>query len=113
MFNEDIDNGLSVLPDTSLFKQKMMQTNQNENLYNKNILNDDLFLPGYLSKNLGRWMKVESVVGNSVVTKIGQLIKVGAGFIVLKLNTNPISSVVCEITSIRFVTILYSGKIKE
>ena len=113
MFNEDIDNGLSVLPDTSLFKQKMMQTNQNENLYNKNILNDDLFLPGFLSKNLGRWMKVESVVGNSIVTKIGQLIKVGAGFIVLKLNTNPISSVVCEMGCIKFVTILYNGRIKE
>ena len=112
MLNNDLENGLSVLSDDSLFKQKMLSDTHNKN-YLSQLLNDDCFLPGFLSKNLGRWMKVESCVGNEIVTKIGQLIKVGAGFIVLKLNTNPVSSVVCEINSIRFVTILYSGRIKE
>lgn len=113
--NNSSENGLSVLPEDSLFKQKMLQNDMSKPSgdYLSQMMNNDSFLPGFLAKNLGRWMKVESIVGGNLITKIGQLIKVGAGFIVLKLNTNPVSSVVCEMSSIRFVTILYSGKIKE
>ena len=113
MYNKETENSLSILPEDSIFKQRMLQTDNNSQSYLTQSLNNDNFFHGYLSKNLGRWMKVEALLGNNTITKIGQLIKVGAGFIVLKLNTNPVSSVVCETGSIKFVTILYGGKIKE
>lgn len=117
MHNTDSkNNSLSILPDESLFKQRMLSVNSDdtyESEYIPDIMKNDIFLPAFLSKNMGRWVKAELLIGNSLVPKIGQLIKVGAGFIVLKLNTNPVSSVVCDINSIRFVTIIYSGKIKE
>lgn len=99
----------------SIFKQKMeMQENTavNTENYLTEIMNNDLFLPAYLSKNLGKWMKLEMLMGNQLTEKIGQLIKVGAGYVVLKLNTNPVSTVVCDLKSIKIVTIVYSGKIK-
>ncbi len=110
---QNIENGLSVLTEDSIFKQKMLETQNEPPNFTLQALNNDNFFHGYLSKNLGRWMKIESEIGGNVATKIGQLIKVGAGFVVLKLNTNPVSSVVCETGCIKFVTILYGGKIKE
>ncbi len=97
--------------DNSIFKQKMQLNEYGEN-YLTEIMNNDLFLPAYLSKNLGKWMKLEMLMGNQLTEKIGQLIKVGAGYVVLKLNTNPVSTVVCDLKCIKIVTIIYSGKIK-
>ena len=112
MYNE-IENGLSVLPDDSIFKQKMLEKQSNQPNHILNSLSNDNLFHGYLGKNLGRWMKIEADIGGNIITKIGQLIKVGTGFIVLKLNTNPVSSIICETGCIKFVTILYGGRIKE
>ena len=112
MYNE-IENGLRVLSDDSIFKQKMLEAQNNQPNYLSQSLNNDNLFHGYLGKNLGRWMKIECDIGGNIITKIGQLIKVGAGFVVLKLNTNPVSSIVCETNCIKFVTILYGGRIKE
>lgn len=108
------ENSLDVF-ENSIFKQKMeMRDNVSVNAENylHEIMNNDLFLPAYLSKNLGKWMKIEMLMGNQLTEKIGQLIKVGAGYVVLKLNTNPVSTVVCDLKSIKIITIIYSGKIK-
>lgn len=111
-----MDNNYSLeTMENSIFKRKMeMQENTavNTENYLTEIMNNDLFLPAYLSKNLGKWMKIEMLMGNQLTEKIGQLIKVGAGYVVLKLNTNPISTVVCDLKCIKIVTIVYSGKIK-
>ena len=111
-----MDNNYSLEKmENSIFKRKMeMQENTavNTENYLTEIMNNDLFLPAYLSKNLGKWMKIEMLMGNQLTEKIGQLIKVGAGYVVLKLNTNPVSTVVCDLKCIKIVTIVYSGKIK-
>lgn len=111
-----MDNNYSLeTMENSIFKRKMeMQENTavNTENYLTEIMNNDLFLPAYLSKNLGKWMKIEMLMGNQLTEKIGQLIKVGAGYVVLKLNTNPVSTVVCDLKCIKIVTIVYSGKIK-
>ncbi len=111
-----MDNNYSLeTMENSIFKRKMeMQENTavNTENYLTEIMNNDLFLPAYLSKNLGKWMKIEMLMGNQLTEKIGQLIKVGAGYVVLKLNTNPVSTAVCDLKCIKIVTIVYSGKIK-
>ncbi len=101
--------------ENNIFKQKMELQENTANAsdnYLTQMMNNDLFLPAYLSKNLGKWMKIEMLMGNSLTEKIGQLIKVGAGYVVLKLNTNPVSTVVCDLKCVKIVTIIYSGKIK-
>ncbi len=66
------------------------------------------FLPSYLSKNIGRWVKVEHFLGNEFVSHIGQLISVGIDFIVLKIDSSTLATVVCNIKDICFITIVYN-----
>lgn len=66
------------------------------------------FLPSYLSKNIGRWVKVEHFLGNELVSHIGQLISVGLDFIVLKIDSNTLATVVCNTKDICFITIIYN-----
>ena len=65
-------------------------------------------LSDYLQQNIGRWMRVESYVGNTLERKVGQLIDVGAGYIVLK-KLDPLTTQMCDINSIKFVTIIYDN----
>ena len=70
------------------------------------------FLPEYLKKCIGRWIRVEHLLGNELVTHIGQLISTGMDFIVLKLDSDAVITVVCNIKDIRFITIIYDKNIK-
>ncbi len=71
------------------------------------VLNNLSFMPAFLRRNIGKWMKVEALIGNSVSEKVGQLLRVGANYLVLKQNTNPVTTAVCDIYCVKFVTILY------
>lgn len=71
-------------------------------------LTNDSFLPAYLLKNKGKWVKVEHLIGNNLVSHIGQLIKVGIDFIVLKTDSNNLSTLLCNLKDIRFMTIVYT-----
>lgn len=79
-----------------------------ENLLSSYSNNDSNFLPNYLSKNIGKWVKVEHLIGNSLVSHIGQLIASGIDYIVLKLEGGTLATIVCNIKDIRFITIIYS-----
>ena len=65
-----------------------------------------LFTPGFLRTQIGRRMRVEFLLGTNLLTdRTGTLIAVGASYILLR----PIDSddlVMCDIYSIKFVTIL-------
>lgn len=86
--------------------------------YAENLLNNNKgsvadygemnFLPNYLSKNIGKWMKVEHLIGSSLVSHIGQLIASGVDYIVLKLEGNNVATVICNLKDIRFITVIYN-----
>lgn len=71
------------------------------------MMNNDAFLPSFLSKNIGRWMKVEHYFGNNIETHIGRLFKVGIDFMVLQLADKNPTTVVCNTKDIKFITIIY------
>ena len=71
------------------------------------MMNNDAFLPSFLGKNIGRWMKVEHYLGNNIETHIGRLFKVGIDFLVLQLNAERPTTVVCNLKDIKFITIIY------
>ncbi|MBR2043730.1 MAG: hypothetical protein IJ946_05255 [Clostridia bacterium] len=71
------------------------------------ILTNDAFLPSFLSKNIGRWMKVEHYLNGKEVTHIGKLFKVGLDFLVLQLNSDRPATTICNLKDVKFITIIY------
>lgn len=71
------------------------------------LLRDEAFLPSFLNKNVGRWMKVEHYIGENAVTHIGRLFKVGVDFLVLQLSTDRPTTVLCNLKDVKFITIIY------
>lgn len=70
-------------------------------------LTEPIYTPGYLAQRIGSLIRVEFLIGNSTTDRVGRLKTVGASFIVLQsLEGN--SEIVCDIYSIRFVTIINS-----
>lgn len=77
---------------------------------NKNLpesLKNTAYMPAYLSKHLGKLVRVELLIGNELHQRIGILMTVGAGFIVLRFKNN--ATLVCDLKSIRFVTIIHNN----
>lgn len=66
------------------------------------------YIPGFLASNIGRNVKAEFIVGTSqYVEKVGKLIRVGVNFFVLQ-DINSRTNIMCDLYSVRFVTILYA-----
>lgn len=63
------------------------------------------FMPAYLSEQIGKWMRVEFLIGNHLTDRVGRLIEVGASYIVLQL-LDPNTTLLCDLFSIKFVTII-------
>lgn len=65
-----------------------------------------LYTPGFLRTQIGRLMRVEFLIGTTgpMVDRIGTLLGVGVSYILIRpVGTN--DTVVCDIYSIKFVTI--------
>jgi hypothetical protein len=62
-----------------------------------------LFIPGYLTTQIGRNLRVEFLVGNMVTDRTGVLEAVGASYIILGQLDG--SRIVCDLFSIKFVQI--------
>ncbi len=63
------------------------------------------FLPAYLSQFIGRWVRCEFFIGDTVEQRVGVLHDVGASYIIIDV-IEPQTLVVCDIFSLRFVTIV-------
>ena len=86
-----------------------------DNLFgsNENIpetVTNPLFWPAYLRKFIGQWVRVDFFIGNSLEERIGQLIEVGASYIVLNV-LEPETVLICDIFSIKFVTVVFNAEI--
>lgn len=68
-------------------------------------LTNPIYTPGYLRTQIGKWMRVEFLIGGITTDRVGRLIDVGASYIILQsLEAN--SKMLCDIYSIKFVTII-------
>lgn len=63
------------------------------------------FLPAYLRQFIGRWVRCEFFIGDTVEQRVGVLHDVGASYIIIDV-IEPQTLVVCDIFSLRFVTIV-------
>ena len=62
-------------------------------------------MPSILRDNIDKWAKIEFEVGNTIVERIGKISEVGNGYITLT-NNEPASTMVCDLSSIKFATFL-------
>ena len=95
------ENNFDIIP----YAEKLLSDNNSD----FSIMQNMSFLPMYLSKNIGRWIKVEHVIGDTLVSHIGQLISCGADYIVLKSNSDILTTIICNIKDIRFITVIYEN----
>lgn len=68
-------------------------------------LRNPIYVPGYLRQMIGKWVRLEMLVGSSIITRIGRLAEVGASFIVLQM-ADPRATMLCDMYSIKFVSIV-------
>lgn len=71
-------------------------------------LGSDIYIPGYLRTQIGNLIRVEFLIGTQLTDRTGILTDVGASFIVLRAANGDL--IVCDMFSIKFVTILQSNQ---
>lgn len=70
----------------------------------ESLTNSD-FLPAYLKQFIGKWIRADFLIGNSIEQRVGILEDVGASYIILNA-IEPATLVVCDLFAIKFVTII-------
>ena len=63
------------------------------------------FMPAYLQKQIGKWVRVDFLIGGGIEQRVGILEEVGASYIILNV-IEPATLLVCELFAIKFVTIV-------
>ena len=82
------------------------------NAFVPETLSNTAFLPAYLTQHVGKLMKIEFLLANTLESRIGWLMTVGSNYLVLKLyNSN--TTMTCDIFSIRFVTIVHDNDLRR
>lgn len=72
----------------------------------------DSYILQFLERHIGKWMCIEFLVGNELVKRVGQLMKTGNGYIVLRSFT-PTATLLCDAKSIKFATIIYDTDFRK
>lgn len=80
-----------------------MPLQNNENT--PETLTNPIYIPGFLRQNIGRWMRVEFLIGNTMTDRVGVLTEVGASYILLH-SIDPNSYILCDLFAIKFVVII-------
>ena len=75
-------------------------------------MTNDMFFQGYLKNHKGKLVRVESLLGNRLETRVGILFEVGANYIVLKLNRNSCSMMI-EASTIKYITIIHDNDMNK
>ena len=70
------------------------------------------YMSDYLKKHIGKMVKLEFSFGNCLEIRIGQLVEVGEKYVVLKIY-KPSTTILCDLSNIKFVTIAHSNEIKS
>ena len=75
-------------------------------------LSDEAFLPAYLKTMTGKLVRVESLIGGCLESRIGILLEVGADYIVLKLYRG-CSTMICDASSIKYITVIHDNDMNK
>ena len=75
-------------------------------------LSDAAFLPAYLKTMTGKLVRVESLIGGCLESRVGILLEVGADYIVLKLYRG-CSTMICEASSIKYITVIHDNDMNK
>lgn len=108
------------VPQTSIFQQPQMQTMIPQNGTQQrttimssgrgardSVLSDINFTQGFLQTQIGRYVKVEFLIGvNMFVDREGTLIKVGTDYIIIQESETD-DYLLCDIYSIKFIRFYY------
>ncbi len=70
----------------------------------ESLTNPD-FMPAYLRKQIGKWVRVDFLIGGGIEQRVGILEEVGASYIILNV-IEPATLLVCDLFSIKFVTVV-------
>ncbi len=68
-------------------------------------MTNNVYTPAFLRNFIGRLCRGEFLIGNAINDRVGRLLDVGASYIVLQA-IEPSTIIVCDIYSIKFVTIV-------
>lgn len=70
----------------------------------ESLTNSD-FLPAYLKQFIGKWIRADFLIGDTIEQRVGILEDVGASYVILNA-IEPATLVVCDLFAIKFVTIV-------
>lgn len=101
-------NNTSLAPMNNNMNMQGTNTSNSESLMPETLTNT-AFLPGYLNQHLGRWVRVESLIGDELLERVGILREVGASYIILQA-IEPATIVVLDMYSIKSVTIVLDNE---
>ena len=69
------------------------------------------FIPAFLRRNIGRYVRAEFILGTSQYTdRTGRIIEVGTNYFVLE-DVNAQTEIMCDLYSVKFVTIYPRGSV--
>ena len=75
---------------------------------NTDLLDNSLFFQGYLKNHRGKLVRVESLVGCCLESRVGKLLDVGMDYIVIKLYKNG-CSMMLKAKEIKYITIVHDN----
>ena len=115
-FARDTNNGMAMIGDLPISRTSRQENNMslipqdNQNL--PKSLKNTAFLPAFLSKHIGKLVKIESLIGGKLEPRIGILLTVGANFIVLRqMRSN--NTMICDSSLIKYATIIHDNDIRK
>lgn len=65
-------------------------------------------LTEYLKTQIGKLVRIESLIGDRLERRIGTLIRVGNGFAVIKLY-GMCGTMICEMSSVKYITVIHDN----
>lgn len=101
--------------DTEQGDKSCQMTVENSPLHGVNTctrLSDEAFLPAYLKTMTGKLVRVESLIGSCLESRMGILLEVGADYIVLKLYRG-CSTMICDASSIKYITVIHDNDMNK
>ena len=79
---------------------------------NPRVLSSPVFSGGYLRQNIGKLLKVESLIGSTLDCRVGILLDVGADFIAIKISKN-CCSLIIPTAAIKYITVIHDNDITK
>ena len=75
-------------------------------------LSDTAYLPAFLKTAIGKLVRVESLIGGCLESRVGILLEAGADYIVLKLYRG-CSTMICDASSIKYITVIHDNDMNK